>query len=145
MRLFAITIIPQYRCAVLSILILFKTTMPRAYLLPHWKLLFLMILSVCFYIWYIQTIFCQDHRGISYDSFCVLAITSFEASRNILLVLQVSFFAGKLCSLQFGNAYVWYIYIYIYIYMAHKVQTSWSSHCSPDFFLIFFAIEYRLP
>ena len=40
MRLFAITIIPHHRCAILSLSILLKTTRPRAYLLPHWKLLF---------------------------------------------------------------------------------------------------------
>ena len=43
MRLFAITIIPHHRCAMLSLLILFKTTRPRAYLLPHWKLLYNLI------------------------------------------------------------------------------------------------------
>ena len=37
MRVFAITIIPHHGCTILS-LILFKTTRPRAYLLPHWKL-----------------------------------------------------------------------------------------------------------
>ena len=29
-------------CTILSIIILFKTTRPRAYLLPHWKLLFVL-------------------------------------------------------------------------------------------------------
>ena len=38
MGLFAITIIPHHRCAILSLLILSKTTRPRAYLLPHWTL-----------------------------------------------------------------------------------------------------------
>ena len=38
MRLFAITIIPHHRCAILSLLILFKTTRPQAYLLSHWKI-----------------------------------------------------------------------------------------------------------
>ena len=36
----------HHRCTILSILIKFKTTRPRAYLLPNWKLLFTMFPSL---------------------------------------------------------------------------------------------------
>ena len=59
--------------------------------------LFLMMLSVGFYIWYIPTLFCyQDHIGISYNWF-FCANTSCEASRNTLFALQVGFFLVESC------------------------------------------------
>ena len=48
----------NHRCTILSILIQFKTTRPRAYLLPHWKLLLTMFLSS-----YHHEIFRSYHQG----------------------------------------------------------------------------------
>ena len=47
MRLFSITIIPHHKYAILSVLILFKTTRPRAYLFLHRKLLFCLLQQFC--------------------------------------------------------------------------------------------------
>ena len=45
MRLFVITIILHHRCAILSILILFKTTRPRAYVASSTEAL---VMTSCF-------------------------------------------------------------------------------------------------